>query len=362
MKLLLYGVGYNSVSSFEKDYLVMNKFGVTEQLLAIKKLVGVEETLILATSERTEYYLNVDENYFSHGDFLRYLTMFYKKDMAEIISDSYSLFNKEVVRHLLKISSVENQNMHSPFESITQFETAINYAIAADSIGLALKNLFKEVISYSINIKLDDKIIPNYSHPFFDIIETFSLNWENYRWKKIVFENVTSDLLDLMKILVHKGFTNLYYINRNNTNLIHINEVNCTAKMFDPTNSRPILSEVTQVSLNFHLATADAFISSGSSLDEFCSIYSCEEIKLIQQNKSSKFFISVDTELNVTIVKMQSPCYKHVENWVTKSTHNMAINKEADKYIEETFQKSSTDLWNNYEKFTYTPVQINEIC
>ena len=106
MKLLMYGV--NKETIMKEDVNKYRLFGEQKkiQMNDIKKIDGVEEIIILTNDFRNEYYLYVDETVFSHGDFLRYIAEKTDKDLQEIILETYSKFNEDVLRHLYEITNV----------------------------------------------------------------------------------------------------------------------------------------------------------------------------------------------------------------------------------------------------------------
>src|SRR5690625_3265565 len=130
------------------------------QMNDINKLQGVEEIVVLTNDFRNEYYLYVNETTFSHGDFLRYLAEKTDKNLQEIILETYSKFNEDVLRHLFEISSGYLSNPIGSFNILKSVEKAICFAKKMNTSGDVLLKLFNDAIELTYNFKLNESIQP----------------------------------------------------------------------------------------------------------------------------------------------------------------------------------------------------------
>ena len=73
MKLLMYGVNQETVMKEDIHKYLLNDEEKEIQMNDISQLEGVDEIIILSDDFRNEYFLYVDEEIFSHGEFLRYI-------------------------------------------------------------------------------------------------------------------------------------------------------------------------------------------------------------------------------------------------------------------------------------------------
>lgn len=148
MKLIMYGVSRDTVSSDD-----IHKYGLDESmrlqhLTDISRFEGVSEVVLVTTDIRNEYYLYIDEQNFKHGDLLRYLSSHTGKCLEEIILETYSKFNTEVVKHLLSLTSAVNEQS----ESMRVLERALDESRIQGTIGNVLTDLFTKAIDFSLSL------------------------------------------------------------------------------------------------------------------------------------------------------------------------------------------------------------------
>lgn len=160
MKLLMYGV--NKETIMKEDVDKYRLFGDQKQIQMndIRQFDGVEEIILLTNDFRNEYYLYVNETIFSHGDFLRYIADKTDKSLQEIILETYSKFNEDVLRHLYEISSGYLSEPVGSFKVLASVEKAVHYALEMNTAGEVLYRLFKEAIDLAYQFKLDEEIQP----------------------------------------------------------------------------------------------------------------------------------------------------------------------------------------------------------
>src|SRR5690625_537306 len=105
MKLLMYGV--NKETIMKEDVDKYRLFGDQKQIQMndLSQFDGVEEIIVLTNDFRNECYLYVNETIFSHGDCLRYIADKTDRKLQEIILETYSKINEDVLRNIYEISS-----------------------------------------------------------------------------------------------------------------------------------------------------------------------------------------------------------------------------------------------------------------
>src|SRR5699024_6783732 len=158
MKLLMYGVNKETVIKEDVNKYRLYKNKKINQINEISKFDGVEELIILTNDFRNEYYLYVNETVFSHGEFLRYLAEQTDKSLQEIILETYSKFNEDVLRHLFEISSGYLSNPIGSFNILKSVEKAICFAKKMNTSGDVLLKLFNDAIELTYNFKLNESI------------------------------------------------------------------------------------------------------------------------------------------------------------------------------------------------------------
>lgn len=156
----MYGVSKETVTKEEAVKYRLANGRKERQMTEILEFAGIEEIVILDSDFRNEYYLYVDELIFSHGDFLRYLSDETGKELEEIILETYSKFNEDVLRHLYEIASGYLSQPQGCFEILVSLESALTLAKHLETIGQMLTRLFNEAIELAYSLKLEDSIKP----------------------------------------------------------------------------------------------------------------------------------------------------------------------------------------------------------
>ncbi|GEK88122.1 glutamyl-tRNA reductase [Alkalibacterium putridalgicola] len=156
MKLIMYGVNRDTVSSVD-----IHKYGLDESLRMrhlndISRFDGVSEIVLVTTDNRNEYYLYIDEQSFRHGDLLRYLSSHTGKCLEEIILETYSKFNHDVVKHLFTLTSAANEQS----ESVNVLEQALYESSIQGTAGDTLTGLFKKAIEFSLSLFDNETLYP----------------------------------------------------------------------------------------------------------------------------------------------------------------------------------------------------------
>lgn len=101
----MYGVNKNVLSEEDLQPYLLTETQVHDQLNDLSQLAGVMDIFILNSQELTEYYFNVDELTFQHGDFLNYMAQRVGRPVEQVILDTYSKFNGDIISHLYALLS-----------------------------------------------------------------------------------------------------------------------------------------------------------------------------------------------------------------------------------------------------------------
>ena len=318
MKLLMYGV--NKETIMKEDVNKYRLFGEQKriQMNDIQKIDGVEEIIILTNDFRNEYYLYVDETIFSHGDFLRYIADKTNKDLQEIILETYSKFNEDVLRHLYEITCGYVSEPVGSFDGLNAVEKAVNYAQKLHAGGEILYKLFDEAIRLSYSFKLNE--------------ETQPLNMSNiskylYLLKKRMNTLVKKDFLIsgnyfeigyLTKLLLLAGAQTVTIFQKDERDSIR--QVEKISKHLSDEKAARVFA-ATSKSLYYRLSKTDAVICDFSKVD-LLNKKTVEEISIMRQTKKIQYLI--DTS-NHPIKKM---CRDHLDIHVIDPTINLSYNDE----------------------------------
>ncbi|MDN6294767.1 MAG: hypothetical protein L0J41_00145 [Alkalibacterium sp.] len=172
MKLIMYGMNQTTVS---KDVLHKYRldYSMREQHLKdISNFKGVSEVMLVATEKRNEYYLYIDETIFNHGDLLRYLSVHTGRSLENIILETYSKFNSDVVTHLFRLTSVVNEYS----EPLSVLEQSLYEGKLLKTTGEILENLFNRSISFSLSLYDKKALYPLLNSYEAKMIQSMDLN------------------------------------------------------------------------------------------------------------------------------------------------------------------------------------------
>lgn len=191
MKIIMYGVNNDTVT---KDHI--NRYDLSENersdhLKRISQFAGVYEVVLVKTKYRLEYYLCIDETTFSHGDLLRFIAEHSEKSLKEVILETYSKFNQDVVSHLAFLTTAIN----SVVENVEETLLNINYSwIVAQRHGTSSKfldDLFLSTINFSLQLQTNPIISPIRNGKLAYLLNFLSANKGDTRGKNIIlFGNV----------------------------------------------------------------------------------------------------------------------------------------------------------------------------
>lgn len=288
MKLLMYGVSKETVTKEDADIYKLTQKKKENQMRDILKLDGIEEIVILDSSFRNEYYLYVDELIFSHGDFLRYLSDQTGKSLEEIILETYSKFNEDVLHHLYEIASGYLVDIKGCFKVLNSVEKALEFAKKLKTAGEVLLKLFSETLDLAYSLKLDPELQPLNNSQISKYIYLLKKEMATLENKDYVLAAEDFELIALTKILLIAGAQSVTITNTNEEQLkrqlvkLKENLTNFEAtKLFD----------ASAKSLNYRIAKADTVILDAAEFNLFDEAVQ-KEIASIRQTRKIQYLLN----------------------------------------------------------------------
>lgn len=292
MKLLMYGVNKETVMKEDTEKYFLDDNKKKHQMKDIIEFEGVEEIAILSDDFRNEYYLYVDETIFSHGEFLRYLANNTDKSLQEIILETYSKFNEDVLRHLFEISSGYLSEPKGSFLDLRSVEKTLEFAKSINTINEIIYKMFRKAICLSYDLKLDELIKPLNLSEITRYIYILKKHIKNLENKNFLVSGTDFEVYYLTKLLLFAGASTVSIIHVNELETIHQYEniehrfsVNELAKVFP----------VTEKSLSYRLSKIDGAIINTAKID-IINEEVLEEVSIIRQTKKKQYIL--DTNKN----------------------------------------------------------------
>lgn len=290
MKLLMYGVNKETVMEEDTNRYFLNDEKKHTQMKDISKFEGVKEIAILTDDFRNEYYLYVDESVFSHGEFLRYLSSNTEKSLQDIIIETYSKFNEDVLRHLFEVASGYFSNPQGSLIELEAVEKSLNIAKSSATSAEILEKMFTRAIYLSFDLKLDNVIRPlNHS----DLVRYLYLLKEQMtelRKKDFIISGNEFELHYLTKLLLFAGARSISILQKSEEETLEQFE-----KLKESLNIVGLsrVFPVTEKSLYYRLAKADAAILNSSEINLFTDKI-CEEVSVIRQTKKIQYLLDTN--------------------------------------------------------------------
>lgn len=260
MKLLMYGVNRDSVSVDEIYKYSLNDDMRKKHLQEIKLFSGVKEVVLLVTENRNEYYLFVDEKEFKHGDLLRYFADYTKKPLEEIILETYSKFNDDVVKHLLNVSANVDTDYSAEYDTIEILDHALVEALREKSVGPVLYALFKTVLEFSITLCEKDSIEPILQSNVYKTIRLIKKNFPEKENKDYLVVGDHPVVKQLMKHFIDETDSSLTIAVRTEEDKSSKLEIERWLKMMNHAHRIKNIHTVSFKDIVFRLAKADVIV------------------------------------------------------------------------------------------------------
>lgn len=291
MKLLMYGVSKETVTKEDADKYRLTTEKKKNQMHDILELDGIEEIVILDSGFRNEYYLYVNELIFSHGDFLRYLSDQTGKTLEEIILETYSKFNEDVLHHLYEIASGYFADIKGCFKVLNSVEKALAFAENLKTTGEVLFKLFSDTLELAYSLKLEMDLQPLNNSRISKYIYLLKKEMTTLENKNYVLAAEDFELIVLTKILLIAGAQNVTITNTDEKEL-ESQFVKLKEKLTN--NEVTKLSSASTKSLNYRIAKADAVILDAAEFN-LLDVKIQEEISGIRQTKKVQYLLDTSS-------------------------------------------------------------------
>lgn len=294
MKLLMYGVSKETVTKEDADKYKLTIEKKANQMQDIIELDGIEGIIILDSSFRNEYYLYVDELIFSHGDFLRYLSDQTGKPLDEIVLETYSKFNEDVLHHLYEIASGYFSDTKGCFKVLNSVEKALKFAENLKTTGEVLFKLFSETLELAYSLKLEMDLQPLNNSQISKYIYLLKKEIKTLDNKNYVIAAKDFELIVLTRILLVAGAQTITITNTDEDELER-QFLKVKENLSDVEKSK--LASASIKSLNYRIAKADAVVLDTTKFNLLDTEIQ-EEISAIRQTKKIQYLL--DTNENPT--------------------------------------------------------------
>ncbi|GAB2319994.1 hypothetical protein IRB23SM22_22550 [Alkalibacterium sp. s-m-22] len=350
MKLLMYGVNRDTVSSDDIHKYSLTRASRREHLHDIHAFDGVSEVVLLVTENRNEYYLYVDEKDFKHGDLLRYLSQYTDKMLEEVILETYSKFNEDVVRHLLNLSSnVETAEQHS-YEPVDIIDQALMDAVEEKTAGPVLQMLFKNAVDFSLDLCEKESIRPLLQGNVPRAVRSIRSMLEpsgDHHYCVIGNEDLTNQII---KHFSGSDFGSLTVLYRNEHTERSVEELKRWLAITNQQNRIKLIHLVDSSQFLYRLAKADALLIGT------CENHNCISEELLQDmfemrpTAKNQLIFDFSTAQDETVFsRYASLTYKHIED-EAKKQYDTETMESAQTAFEELISVATGQYMNRYNE------------
>lgn len=350
MKLLMYGVNKETVMQEDTEKYFLNEDKKKAQMKIISEFDGVMEIAILTNNFRNEYYLYVDELIFSHGEFLRYLADETNKPLQEIILETYSKFNEDVLRHLFEVSSGFLSDPKGSFNVLESVEGALKFAEYLKTSGDVISKMFKSAICLAYDLKLDSATQPLNQALLSSYVYPLLKEMKELRKKNYLISGSNFEVYFLTKLLLFAGARSVSIIQKNEEVAkkqfqeikVNLNEVELTKVYF-----------ITSKSLYYRLSTMDAAILDTSEIN-ILSKEIQNEVSIIRQTKKVQYLVDTNE------LEMNEEAYSELDLRVIKNQTEVLFSEEELENAMDVFEEKLTSYINQFMEFLNN-TQVNSI-
>lgn len=292
MKLLMYGVNKETVIKEDVDKYRLGSEKKYQQMNEIISFDGVEELTILTDEFRNEYYLYVDETIFSHGEFLRYLAEQTTKSLQEIILETYSKFNEDVLQHLFEVSSGYLSEPIGALDILESVEKAKYYANKIGTSGQILNEVFSEAIELTYYLKLKESMQPLNKSQLSTYIYLLQKKMGTLANKHFLVSGKDFEVFSLTKLLLSAGAQTITVIQVVEEESIR--QVDQLIKWLSVMDAGKVFA-ATKKSLHYRLSKSDAAILDSSEI-HLLDKETIEKVAVIRQTKKNQYLVDTSVE------------------------------------------------------------------
>lgn len=342
MKILMYGMSLDTVSQNDIHRYYLDEQDQKTHLKDIKEFPGVHEIALISTPSKNEYYLHVDETVFKHGDLLRYLSKYTGKTLKEIILETYSKFNEDVIYHLFTVTCGFSTDSGDVVNGLKNTEKALFKSMDLYTIGNVLSELFKKAIEYVLSIQTDPVIAPIREYEISKVLSSIYSSVPIIKNKKFVLVGQNDQSVFLAKHLLMTGAQSVTICTEDSHYEQQVNEYVEHCGIVPVINGILKNLHVKELSkASYRISSADVVVT---LREQFNNIYSDKLANNIDENRLTKKkqqVINMDEEILQDI---------YLDNTFIEELNTVL--KENKAYSKEEFEQARTFLDESLENET----------
>lgn len=159
MTLLALGINHKTAPVALREKVAFTPDSLVEALSSLKRLSGVEESVIVSTCNRTEIYLNTHEA--DNSRVLTWLSRFHNVDEADIAQNSYLLEQDDAVKHIMRVASGLDSLILGEPQILGQVKQAFGDAKHSGTVSSEFEKLFQHTFAVAKRVRSETDIGAN---------------------------------------------------------------------------------------------------------------------------------------------------------------------------------------------------------
>lgn len=159
MTLLALGINHKTAPVALREKVAFTPDSLVEALASLKKLDGVDESVIVSTCNRTELYVNTQDD--SGQKLLKWLSEFHHLNVEDIANNSYVLSQDEAVKHIMRVASGLDSLILGEPQILGQVKQAYGDAKHSGMISSEFDKLFQHTFSVAKRVRSETDIGAN---------------------------------------------------------------------------------------------------------------------------------------------------------------------------------------------------------
>ena len=159
MTLLALGINHKTAPVALREKVAFTPDSLVEALASLRKVDGVDESVIVSTCNRTELYVNTQHE--SATALLEWLSNFHHVEVDEIANNSYVLAADDAVKHIMRVASGLDSLILGEPQILGQVKQAFGDAKHSGMINTEFDKLFQHTFSVAKRVRSETEIGAN---------------------------------------------------------------------------------------------------------------------------------------------------------------------------------------------------------
>ncbi|NDW15010.1 glutamyl-tRNA reductase [Alteromonas genovensis] len=348
MTLLALGINHKTAPVALREKVAFTPDSLVEALASLKAVDGVDETVIVSTCNRTELYVNTQDE--SGEKILQWLSDFHHLDVKEIVNNSYLLTKDDAVKHIMRVASGLDSLILGEPQILGQIKQAFGDARHSGMVSSEFDKLFQHTFNVAKRVRSETDIGANAVSVAYAAVQLAKHIFAELPKRSVLLVGAGETIELVAQHLKEQGVKHLAVANRT------VARAEALAQKLDATVFT--LSQVPE-----HLKEFDIVISSTASQLPLIGKGMVE--KALKQRKNMPMFLvdlavprDIESEVNelgdaylYTVDDLQHIVQKNLENREQAAQEaQKLIDKQASDYMAWKQSQQSIDLVKQYRQ------------